>query len=107
MAGTATAAIMGGMRKPLLGLERLRSLIGAEVRYQGMRCTLVDVLDEPAMVVLRPIGADPVIQSDTFGQPMRHAPPLYELPVFGPDGVSPSAELQMISLPATAPPGAD
>jgi hypothetical protein len=34
---------------------------------------------------------------------MRHAPPLFELPVFGPDGVSLSAELQMISVPEDVP----
>ena len=87
-------------------LERLKSLVGAELRYQGMRCLLVDVLDRPPVVVLRPIGADPVIQADNFGKPMRHAPQLFELPVFGPDGTSPSAELQLISVPGDCPPAA-
>jgi hypothetical protein len=86
-------------------LERLKSLVGAELRYQGMRCTLVEVLDEPPVVVLRPIGAAPVIQADNFGKPMRHAPQLFELPVFGTDGVSLSAELQMISVPGDSLPG--
>jgi hypothetical protein len=86
-------------------LERLKSLVGAELRYQGMRCTLVEVLDEPPFVVLRPIGAAPVIQADNFGKPMRHAPQLFELPVFGTDGVSLSAELQMISVPGDSLPG--
>lgn len=83
--------------------ERLRSLVGAELRYQGMRCVLVEVLDQPPVLVLRPIDAGPVIQADNFGKPMRHAPQLFELPVFGPDGVTPSAELQLISLPGDAP----
>ena len=87
-------------------LTRLKSLVGAELRYQGMRCLLVDVLDQPPVVVLRPIDADPVVQADSFGKPMRHAPRLFELPVFGPDGVSPSAELQLISVPGDRPPAA-
>ena len=85
-------------------VQRLRSLVGAELRYQGMRCVLVEVLEDPAMLVLRPIGAEPVIQADNFGKPMRHAPQLFELPVFAPDGVTLSAELQLISLPGDAPP---
>lgn len=85
-------------------LARLQSLVGAELRYQGMRCVLVDVLERPPVLVLRPIGAEPVIQADNFGKPMRHAPPLFELPVFGPDGATLSAELQLISLPGDPPP---
>lgn len=87
-------------------LERLKTLVGQELRYQGMCCVLVEVLDEPPIVILRPIGAAPVIQSDNFGKPMRHAPQLFELPVFGADGTSLSAELQMISLPGDSRPAA-
>jgi hypothetical protein len=97
---------MIGAMETGMTLARLKSLVGAELRYQGMRCLLVDVLDQPPVVVLRPIGADPVVQADNFGKPMRHAPPLFELPVFGPDGVFPSAELQLISVPGDRPPAA-
>lgn len=91
------------MRTAAITLERLRSLRGSELRYQGLRCLLVEVLDDPPVVVLRPIGADPVIQSDNFGQPMRHAPPLFELPIFGRDGISLSAELLLLSVPEAPP----
>lgn len=87
------------MATPGITLERLKSLVGAELRYQGLPCILVEVLDEPPVVVLRPIGAAPVIQTDNFGKPVRHAPQLFELPVFAPDGESLSAELQLISVP--------
>lgn len=80
-------------------LERLQAMVGAELRYQGITCTLVEVLTDPPVLVLRPIGAAPVIQADNFGKPMRHAPQLYELPVFGSDGESLSAELRMVKLP--------
>jgi hypothetical protein len=80
-------------------LQQLRGMVGAELRYQGMRCILVDVLDEPPVLVLRPVDAAPVIQADNFGKPMRHAPQLFELPVFGADGRSLSPELQLISAP--------
>jgi hypothetical protein len=59
------------------------------------------------MAVLRPLGAEPVIQQDNFGKPIRHAPPLFELPVFGPDGVSLSAELLLISVLPEDSPAAD
>lgn len=88
-------------------LERLQSLVGTELRYQGIRCVLVDVLEEPPVLVVRPLGAEPVIQADNFGKPMRHAPQLFELPVFGPDGVSLSAELQLIRVPGASPPAGD
>jgi hypothetical protein len=97
---------MMGRMETGMTLARLKSLVGAELRYQGMRCLLVDVLDQPPVVVLRPIDADPVVQADNFGKPMRRAPPLFELPVFGPDGVSLSAEVQLISVPGDPPPAA-
>lgn len=86
-------------------LERLAGLVGREVRYQGMRCSVVELLHDPPMLVLRPVGAEPVIQSDNFGKPMRHAPQLFELPVFGGDGRSLSAELKLVSVPTDPAPG--
>ena len=98
--------MMERMQETGLSLERLQALVGAELRYQGMRCTLVEVLADPPVLILRPIGAAPVIQADNFGKPMRHAPQLFELPVFGPDGVSLSAEIGLISVPGDASPAA-
>ncbi|NHA14291.1 hypothetical protein [Thioalkalivibrio sp. XN279] len=80
-------------------LARLAPFVGREVNYQGMRCTVLDLLSDPPVLVLRPADAAPVIQADNFGKPMRHAPQLYELPVFGPDGCSLSAEMRLVKLP--------
>jgi hypothetical protein len=91
----------------LITLERLRALVGTELRYQGMACTLVELLDDPPVLVLRPLGSEPVIQADNFGKPMRHAPLLFELPVFAPDGESLSAELKLVSVPGDPPPAGD
>ena len=94
------------MAEKELTLARLKALVGAQLRYQGMLCTLVDVVDDPPVAVLRPVGAEPVIQADSFGKPARHAPQLFELPVFAPDGQSLSAELKLVSLPdGTEPAG--
>lgn len=87
-------------------LARLAPFVGREVGYQGMRCTVLDLVSDPPMLVLRPVDAAPVIQVDNFGKPMRHAPQLYELPVFGPDGRSLSAELRLVKLPEDPPPTA-
>jgi hypothetical protein len=95
------------MAEQELTVARLKALVGAELRYQGMLCTLVEVLDDPPVAVLRPVGAAPVIQADNFGKPMRHAPQLFELPVFGPDGESLSAELRLINVPAGPTPTRD
>lgn len=88
-------------------LEQLGALVGREVRYQGMRCTVVEVLHDPPMLVLRPVGAEPVIQSDNFGKPMRHAPQLFELPVFAGDGRGLSAELRLVTVPPAPSPESD
>ncbi|NGP53845.1 hypothetical protein [Thioalkalivibrio sp. XN8] len=88
-------------------LAQLAGLAGREVRYQGMLCTVVDVLRDPPMLVLRPVGAAPVIQADNFGKPMRHAPQLFELPVFGSDGRSLSAELKLVSVAPDPTPAGD
>jgi hypothetical protein len=85
-------------------LARLAPFVGREVSYQGMRCTVLDLLSDPPVLVLRPVDAAPVIQADNFGKPMRHAPQLYELPVFGPDGCSLSAEMRLVKLPENRPP---
>lgn len=86
-------------------LEELARLVGREVRYQGMPCTVVEVLHDPPMLVLRPVDAEPVIQPDNFGKPMRHAPQLFELPVFAGDGRGLSAELKLVSVPPAPSPG--
>lgn len=99
--------MMPFMPETRIEIERLRAMIGRQVRYQGLPCVMLEVLSDPPMVVLRPIGAEPVIQADTFGKAVRHAPPLFELPVYAPDGASLSAELQMISLPEENPPATD
>jgi hypothetical protein len=80
-------------------LARLAPFVGREVTYQGMRCTVLDLLSDPPMLVLRPVDAAPVIQADNFGKPTRHVPQLYELPVFGPDGRTLSAEMRLVKLP--------
>jgi hypothetical protein len=85
-------------------LARLAPFVGREVSYQGLRCTVLDLLSDPPVLVLRPVDAAPVIQADNFGKPMRHAPQLYELPVFGPDGCSLSAEMRLVKLPESPPP---
>lgn len=85
-------------------LARLAPFVGREVQYQGLRCTVLDLLSDPPMLVLRPVGAETVIQADNFGKPMRHAPQLYELPIFGPDGCSLSAEMGLVRLPESPQP---
>jgi hypothetical protein len=88
-------------------LARLAPFVGREVSYQGMRCTVLDLLSDPPMLVLRPADAAPVIQADNFGKPTRHAPQLYELPVFAADGHSLSAEMRLVKLPENPPPTGD
>lgn len=80
-------------------LERLRRAVGLEVEYEGARCLVVDVLDDPPVLVLRRLGESAAIQADSYGKAVRRAPALVEIPVVGGDGTVPSEELTRVRFP--------
>ena len=63
-------------------LARLRALVGARVRFQGIPCLVADLILSPAMLILKPVDAPAEIQSDAYGRPRRRAPQFIEVPVF-------------------------
>lgn len=77
-------------------LDQLRALTGQRVRFQGMDCRLVDVVDEPPIVVLQRLEGD--IEADSYGHPVGVGPGFIDIPVFDDSG-SLSAEFTLILLP--------
>jgi hypothetical protein len=77
-------------------LARLGALVGTRVRFQGIPCLVADVILSPAMLILKPAGGEPEIQSDAYGTPRRRGPRLIEVPVFAEDGHTPHPELQLL-----------
>ena len=73
--------------------RRLRKLIGRRCRHLGQRCTLVEVLELEAAVVLRCEEAVPPIQTDQFGQALRRASETIQVPVMDADGDNLSVEV--------------
>lgn len=77
-------------------LKRMRGKIGQDCQYLGMRCTLVEVLVEEGLLVLRPpgIGVLTPIQLDQFGQPRRRVLEMLQVPLFSDTGTGLSEEAQ-------------
>lgn len=82
-------------------MGQLNALRGRIVRFQGMDCCLVDVVDEPPMVVLKRLREDGTINTDSYGHPVAMGPDFIDIPVLTSDGVL-SPEFRMILLPDEA-----
>ena len=81
---------------PMAGLRRA---VGQEVVFEGARCRVHDLVDEPAILVLKRLEDPGTVQADTFGKPARRAPGFIEIPVFSDDGSGPSEALKRVSFP--------
>ena len=77
-------------------LDRLSSLVGLRVHFQGMTCLVADVIVSPALLILKPVDGPREIQADAYGTPRRRGPRLIEIPVFAEDGYSPNPELKLL-----------
>jgi hypothetical protein len=61
-------------------IQQLRSTIGAEVKYNGVRCTVVELLEEPLCLVIETAGGRTTIQDNQFGSPQRRVTQIFTLP---------------------------
>ena len=67
-----------------ISIEQLRGMIGVHVHHEGVRCEVVEVLEDGPTLILASIGED-TIQSDQFGSPSRRVPQTYTVPVVASD----------------------
>lgn len=66
-------------------MEQLRDMIGVQVRHEGTRCEVFEVLEDgPSLVLVRADGD--TMQSDQFGNPHRRVPQTHAVPVLTGDG---------------------
>lgn len=80
-------------------LARLRRAVGQDVVFEGARCRVQDIIEEPPILVLKRLDDPGTIQADTFGKAARRAPGFIEIPVFSDDGSGPSEALKRVSFP--------
>jgi hypothetical protein len=75
----------------VITLEQLRGMIGQKVRYEGVRCQVIEVLEDGPSLVLIDVGEDG-IQIDQYGNPRRRVPQNYTVPVLSAaaDGLHPA-----------------
>jgi len=78
-------------------LDQLRALSGQLVRFQGMDCRLVDVVDDPPIAVLQRLQGQGEIAADSYGHPVGIGPGFIDVPVFDESG-SLSTEFRLILL---------
>jgi len=78
-------------------IDQLRSMIDHTVRYRGILCRLAEVLNEPARIVLVPVGRARTIIEDSYGHPAGRGPEFLELPVFDEDNEL-SNEIRQVAL---------
>jgi hypothetical protein len=84
--------------------HRLRKLIGRRCRHLAQLCTVLEVLEDEGVLVLRCEEGPPPIQRDQFDQPLRRAAETRLVPVLDADGSHLSPELMelLTTLPADA-----
>lgn len=65
---------------------QLQALVGRQARYKGRRLVVLEVLPEPAAVVLTEPSGERPIQANQFGEVGRRAPTTWTIPVYQSDG---------------------
>lgn len=78
-------------------IERLWELIGTHVDHEGVRCQVVEVLEDGPALILASAGHD-TIQNDQFGNPTRRVPETYTVPVLAADGSGPHPAFLALKL---------
>lgn len=63
-------------------LERLRSLVGRTLSYDGHSCQIIEILERENALVLRCEDSERVIQGNQFGEATRRVKRCHTLPLF-------------------------
>ena len=67
-------------------ITQLRRLIGQSVRYQGVKCTVIEVLEDDPALVLEACHQQTTIQPDQHGEAHRRVPTTITVPVLNKTG---------------------
>ena len=66
--------------------RRIRGLIGASVIHEGVRCRLLEILEEERSIVLEACHRVSELQSGQGGGAVRRVPKRHVVRIFSPDG---------------------
>lgn len=86
------------MTMPGVTIDQLHHLIGVQVRYQGVRCQVVEILEDGPTLVLQDMEQHTSIQPDQLGEANRRVPTTFTVPVWHPlEGFNPAfLDLQVL-----------
>lgn len=62
-------------------LEQLRRYIGRVVIHKGIRCQVIEVLEDAPALVLLDVEQHTHIQDNQYGEPQRRVPRTYTVPL--------------------------
>jgi hypothetical protein len=71
-----------------LSLTQLRSLIGQPVFHRSTACHVIEVLVDGPALVLQDAGHNTDLQDNQFGEPGRHVPRIYTIPLLDDSGTA-------------------
>ncbi len=80
-------------------IAHLRSLLGVEVIHQGIRCQLLEILDDGPTLVLQDRATHTTIQDNQYGGPWRRVPTIYTIPLTVQDGTELHPSFIALNLP--------
>ena len=78
--------------------EQLRQLIGAQVRYLGVRWEIIEILEDGPALVLSDCEHHTVIQPDQHGEAHRRVPSTLTVPLYSHDGHDINPAVQHLEL---------
>lgn len=73
------------MNNVTVSMDQLRNMIGVQVWHEGMRCEVLEVLEDGPSLILVSADGD-TMQPDQFGNPSRRVPQTLAVPVLTGDG---------------------
>ncbi|MDH5299993.1 MAG: hypothetical protein OEW58_01360 [Gammaproteobacteria bacterium] len=68
-----------------VSFDNLRDMIGMQVRYRGVCCQIVEVIEEDFSLVLADLESHLGIQADQHGEAHRKVPKTYTVHIYNPD----------------------
>lgn len=86
-------------------VDKLKQMVGRPVRYGGRSLRILDVIDDPPMLVLADGAETRRIQGNAMGEAHRRVPATIEIPLSDPDTGEPDPRLSDILIGSAREPG--
>lgn len=86
------------MQKTVITVEKLRTLIGHEVEFEGISCQIIEILEDAPALILQHQGTLHTIQADQHGEAHRRVPATITIQVYDQQGVDLHADFHALNL---------